>query len=273
MASSMKFTHDAMYDQNDHINREHDNPSNTEIDPKRTHLNYSFPMTYKGQRPFEYYKQRGGEVYMYGRGTKREKDTITGCGWIITLPKELYGDPVKERAFFQGYYDFIADCYGRENIINNAVHYDEDGLLHIHVDASKKPVNENNPTTWIPLNNYTRMSDYYDEKVYYNSVLNPIKLRHFHTDLQNYLTNHEIEGKVVTGKTGTTFTVKELKDFTKKTGMHLDEVKEMIQDDKSLLQSFVEKDAKVVQLEEMLLQKDVIIKSLKEELFFKNNPE
>ena len=51
--------------------------------------------------------------------------------------------------------------------------------------------------------------------------------------------------------------------------MHLDEVKEMIQDDKSLLQSFVEKDAKVVQLEEMLLQKDVIIKSLKEELFSK----
>ena len=46
-------------------------------------------------------------------------------------------------------------------------------------------------------------------------------------------------------------------------------VKEMIQDDKSLLQSFVEKDAKVVQLEEMLLQKDVIIKSLKEELFSK----
>lgn len=43
----------------------------------------------------------------------------------------------------------------------------------------------------------------------------------------------------------------------------------MIQDDKSLLQSFVEKDAKVVQLEEMLLQKDVIIKSLKEELFSK----
>ena len=75
MASSMKFTHNAMIDQNDHINREHDNPSNTEIDPKRTHLNYSFPMTYKEQRPFEYYKQRGGEVYTYRRGTKRIKRT------------------------------------------------------------------------------------------------------------------------------------------------------------------------------------------------------
>jgi len=304
MASSMKFTHDAMCDQNGHIDREHDNPSNAQIDPERTHLNYSFPMTYDGKRPFEYYKQRVGEVYMYGRGTKREKEAITGCGWIVTLPKELYGDPVKERAFFQGCYDFIADRYGRENIINNAVHYDEGGLphihvifspvtkldhdmvqfktkrttqavqlesgrweyKHIHVDANGKPVNENDPTTWVPLNNYARMSDYYDEKVDCNSVLNKIELRNFHPDLQKYLTEHGIEGRVVTGKTGTNFTVKELKEFTAKTGMHLDEVKDMMQDDKSLLESFVESDAKVSKLEELLHEKDVVIESLQKEI-------
>ena len=304
MASSMKFTHDAICNQNGHIDREHDNPSNAEIDPERTHLNYSFPMTYDGKRPFEYYKQRVGEVYMYGRGTKREKEAITGCGWIVTLPKELYGDPVKERAFFQGCYDFIADRYGRENIINNAVHYDEGGLphihvifspvtkldhdmvqfktkrttqavklesgrweyKHIHVDTNGKPVNENDPTTWVPLNNYARMSDYYDEKVDCNSVLNKIELRNFHPDLQKYLTEHGIEGKVVTGKTGTNFTVKELKEFTAKTGMYLDEVKDMMQDDKSLLESFVESDAKVSKLEELLHEKDVVIESLQKEI-------
>lgn len=304
MASTEKFLHDAMCSQNGHVDRKHANPSNTDIDPERTHLNYSFPMEHKDLKPFEYYKQRVGEVYIYGRGTKREKEAITGCGWIVTLPKELYGNPEKEKAFFQGCYDFIADRYGRENIINNSVHYDESGLPHIHVifspitkldhdvvqyktkrttqavklesgryeykyihvDKNGKPVDENNPETWVKLNNYARMSDYYDEKVDCNTVLNKIELKNFHPELQKYLTDNGIEGKVVTGKTGTNFTVKELKDFTKKTGLYIDEVKEMMQDDKSLLQSFIETDAKITQLEQLLQEKDVVIESLKEEI-------
>lgn len=304
MASTKKFTHDAMSDQNGHVDREHDQPSNTDIDPERTHLNYSFSMSHDGMKPFQYYKQRIGEVYMYGRGTKREKEAVTGCGWIITLPKEIYGDPEKEKAFFKGVYDFIANRYGEENIINNSVHYDEGGLPHIHVifspvtkldhdmvqyktkrtkqavklesgryeyryihvDKNGRPVDENNPETWVKLNNYARMSDYYDEKVDCNSVLNPIELRNFHPDLQRYLIEKGIDGKVVTGKTGTNFTVNELKEFTAKTGLHLDEVKEMMQDNKSLLQSFVEKNARVVQLEEAMHQKDAVIEALKEEI-------
>lgn len=304
MASTKKFTHSAMSDQNGHVDREHDQPSNTDIDPERTHLNYSFPMSHDGIKPYQYYKQRIGEVYMYGRGSRREKEAVTGCGWIVTLPKEIYGDSEKEKAFFKGVYEFIENRYGKENIINNSVHYDEGGLPHIHVifspvtkldhevvqyktkrtnqavklesgryeykyihvDKNGRPVDEKNPDTWVKLNNYARMSDYYDEKVDCNSVLNKIELRNFHPDLQKYLTENGIEGKVVTGKTGTNFTVKELKEFTAKTGLHLDEVKEMMQDDKSLLQSFVEKDARVVQLEEAVHQKDAVIEALKEEI-------
>ena len=308
MASTKKFSHAAMCDENGHIDREHDKPGNTDIDPERTHLNYSFPMSYDAIKPFQYYKQRVGEVYMYGRGSRREKEAITGCGWIVTLPKELYGNPEKEKAFFKGVYDFIEKRYGKENIINNSVHYDEGGLPHIHVifspitklehdvvqyktkrtkqavklesgrweykyihvDKNGKPVDETNPETWVKLNNYARMSDYYDEKVDCNSVLNPIELRHFHPDLQQYLTENGIEGKVVTGKTGTNFTVKELKDFTSKTGMHLDEVKEMMHDNTSLLENFVEKDAKVVQLEDAVAKKDAVIEALKNEILTKN---
>lgn len=311
LASTKKFTHDAMSDQNRHVDREHDTPQNKEIDPKRSHLNYSFPMSYQGMKPFQYYSQRIGEVYLYGRGSKREKNAITGAGWIVTLPKELYGHPEKEKAFFQCCFQFISQRYGEENIINNSVHYDEGGLPHIHVifapittldhdivqyktkktktgvqlpsgrweyqyihvDKKGKIIAEKDPSSWVKLNNYARMSDYYEEKVDCNTVLNPIELRHFHPDLQKYLIEHGIEGKVVTGKTGTNFTVKELKDFTEKTGMHLDEVKEMMENDKSLLQSFVEKDAKVVHLEEVLQEKDRIIESLKEELLTKTNLE
>lgn len=294
MASVTKLTHAAICNQNGHIDREHANPKNTDINPERTHLNYSFPMLHDGTRPFEYYKQRIGEVYLYGRGSHRESKSITGCSWVVSLPKELYGDAAKEKAFFQGTYDFISERYGKENIINNAVHYDEAGLPHIHVlfspvtrldheiaryktkrtqhaekiesgryeytyihvDKNGKPADENNPDTWVKLNNYARMSDYYDEKIDCNSVLNKIELKNFHSDLQQYLCDHGIDGKVITGKTGTNFTVKELKEFTATTGLHLDEVKEIMQDQQSLLQSYVEKDAIIQSLQDKLLEKD-----------------
>lgn len=307
MASTIKFSHDAMRAQNGHIDREHGEPKNKEIDPERTKLNYSFPMEHAGLKPFQYYKKLIGEKYLYGRGTKREKDAVTGFGWIVTLPSELAGSQQKERAFFEGVFNFIAEPYGRENVINNSVHYDEGGLphihvivcpvtkldhdvvqyktrrtkqavklasgryeyKHIHVDAKGKPVDENNPDTWVKLNNYARMSDYYNEKVDCNSVLNPIELRNFHQDLQNYLFHNSIEGKIITGKTGTNFTVQELKDFTAKTGLTINDVREMMVDNTSLLQSFVERVDRVTQLEEILQKKDVTIESMKEELLSK----
>ena len=299
MASTQKFTHDAMSDQNRHIDREHDTPRNKDIDRTKSYLNYAFPMAYKNQKPFQYYKQRIGAVYMYGRGTKREKKAVTGCGWIVTLPKELYGDPAKEKAFFSGVYDFISDRYGKENIINNAVHYDESGLPHIHVifipvttldhdivryktkntktgiqlssgrweykyihvDKNGCPAVQNDPSTWTKLNNYARMSDYFDYKVDCNTVLNTIELRHFHSDLQKYLSDHGIDGKVITGKTGTSFSVKELKDFTQKTGLHLEDVKEL-QTEPSLLESLVKSADKIATYERDLETKNQTIKDL-----------
>ena len=245
---------------------------------------------------------------MYGRGSQREKDAITGCGWIVTLPSELYGNPEKEKAFFRGVFNFISDRYGRENIINNSIHYDEGGLPHIHVifspitkldhdmvqyktkrtkqavklesgrweykyihvNKNGRPVDENNPETWVKLNNYARISDYYDEKVDCNSVLNPIELRNFHPDLQKYLTENGIEGKVVTGTTGTSFAVKELKEFTKKTGLHLKDIKELLPKDKSLLEGYIENAIKLEQINHSLHEKDTLIEFLQKELSAKD---
>lgn len=308
MASTMKFIHAAMNDQNSHIDREHEHPRNADIAPERTHLNYSFPMDHNGLSPFQYYKNRIGEVYMYGRGSQREKDAITGCGWIVTLPDELYGNPEKEKAFFRGVFNFISDRYGKENIINNSIHYDEGGLPHIHVifspvttldhdmvqyktkrtkqavklesgrweykyihvNKNGRPVDENNLETWVKLNNYARMSDYYDEKVDCNSVLNPIELRNFHPDLQKYLTENGIEGKIVTGTTGTSFAVKELKEFTKKTGLHLKDIKELLPKNKSLLEGYIENAIKLEQINHSLHEKDTLIELLQKELSAKD---
>lgn len=100
MASTKKFTHDAMSDQNRHVDREHDSPQNTAIDPTRTHLNYSFPMAYHGMKPFEYYKQRVEEVYLYGRGSKREKKQLQELDGLSHFQKNYLDIQKKKKHFF-----------------------------------------------------------------------------------------------------------------------------------------------------------------------------
>lgn len=301
MASSEKFTDDAMCNMLRHNNRATANSSNKDIDPERTKFNYSFPMDHGDLSDHKYYKQLVGKNYLYGRGSKREKDAVTGCGWVVTLPQEIQGYPDKEKAFFQGAFDFISERYGKENIINNAVHYDESGAPHIHVvfcpvtnldhdivqhktiKTTKAVKLESGRYEYtyrfklddngekIKLKNYAKMSDYYDEKIDCNSVLNKVELRNFHQDLQKYLTDNGIEGTVINGKTdGINFSVKELKEFTAKTGLHLDEVKEM-QGDKSLLESFADKNSKLTTLRKLLSEKNIEIQTLKEELTMKDN--
>lgn len=300
MASVDKFTHEAMVSMLRHNDRETTEPSNVDIDPERSELNYSFEMDHGGLTDYEYYKKLIDEKYIYGRGSQREDSTVTGCGWVVTAPKEICGDPVKEREFFKGVFDFVSNRYGAENIINNAVHYDEAGEPHIHIiftpvtrlDHDKvqyKTITTKEAVRMesgryefgyrfkldeegqkIPLKNYSKMSEYYDEKISANDVLNKIELKNFHSDLQKYLDANGIEGRVVTGKTGgVNFTVKELKEFTEKTGLRLDEVKEM-QGDRSLLESYVEQHSKVNTLEELLAEKNAVIESLRDEIMTKD---
>ena len=282
MAKVQKFTHSAMCSQKCHVNREYNNPSNQDIDPNRTPLNYSFPMNHNGLDSFHYYKELTGSKYLYGRGTQREKEAITGCGWVVTLPHEIYGDSDKEKEFFSAVYDFVSNRYGEENIITNAVHYDEAGLPHIHIVfcpvtsldhdvVQNKTVKTSNVIQLesgryeytyrfkldengdrIPLKNYAHMSDYFDEKIDANTVLNKAELQHFHTDLQQYLSNNGIDGAVINGKTGTNFSVKELKDFTQKTGLHLQDV-QALQGDRTLLESLAQYEKQNIELKQTFM--------------------
>lgn len=296
MSSVTKFTNSAMCDQIRHNCREISNSRNKEIDPDRSHLNYKFQMSHGNVSDYKYYKDLLDRTYLYGMGTSREEKAVTGCGWVVTLPHEIYGDPEKEKAFFSGAYQFISDRYGAENIINNAVHYDEEGLPHLHVifcpvtdldhdiihyktHRTKQAVkldsgryeytyefklDENGNR--IHINNYSRMSDYYDTKVDANTVMNPIELRHFHSDLQQYLNDHGIEGHVITGQTGgINYSVDSLKQFTQKTGLHLADVKE-IQAGKSVLETVVESKTEVDQLRQIITEKDELIEALQKEL-------
>lgn len=296
MASVDKFTDDAVTAMIEHNGRYRSSYSNEQIDPERTHLNYSIGAEHGKLTEFEYYKHLLGEKYLYGRGSQREKDAITAIGWVVTLPKEIYGNPEKEKKFFAAVHDFISQRYG--NVISSHVHYDEGGLPHIHTlcipctqldhdrvqfktyktknfvitdtgryeyeykfkfdDAGQK----------IKLKNAAKMSEYYDEKVSANDVLNPIELKHFHPDLQAYLDAQGIEGKVSTGTTGgVNFSVKELKEFTERTGLTLTDIREM-QHEENLLQSFVSKDGQIRELEKLIevLQEHQITPEMLEEI-------
>ncbi len=296
MASVEKYTHSSISALLRHNDRMIEKSSNADIDSERSALNYSFETQHNGLSDFEYYKKLVDEKYIYGRGTSRENQIVTGCSWVVTAPQEIVGDSLKEREFFKGVYDFVSSRYGSVNIINNAVHYDEAGSPHIHImfcpvttiDHEKVHYKSVKTTKAVRLDsgryefesrlkldeygerirvkNYSRMVDHYDEKISANDVVNKAELQNFHKDLQKYLESNGIEGRVVTGKTGAAnFTVKELKEFTEITGMRLDELKEMM-GDKSLLQSYVEQHAKINLLDEQLSEKNALIESLREQL-------
>lgn len=131
------------------------------IDSEKTHLNYDLAVvdrkiisadgTERTETPLDKYSRRfremeeetNGKFTEYTRKNRKtgqpEKirkplsiraDAVSLCGWVVTAPKDLPSG--EEAQFFQTVYDFIADKYGRDNIISADVHYDE-ATPHIHV--------------------------------------------------------------------------------------------------------------------------------------------
>lgn len=107
-----------------HNNRQQDDGvqhSNTEIDNDRTYLNYNFK---KGSP--EDVKRRTHELYHAKR-----KDLVVLIEAVVTLPQDV--EPEDEKKFFKACYDFYANDFGEENIVNAVVHKDET-TPHIHID-------------------------------------------------------------------------------------------------------------------------------------------
>lgn len=262
------------------------------IHPEKTPLNFSFPMQHKGMDDHQYYDFIKGTSYIYGRGTKREEKAVCGVGMIVTADCDLETQEEKI-AMLHGCFDFISERYGPESILNNQVHFDEDGEIHVHaiiapitkidhdkihykIDRKKKtavrtesgryeysyPFKLDTNGERIPVKNYDRMSDYYDKKFSANDVFCKAELQHLHQDMQQYLIDHGIKGRVIKGNTGgINFSVKELKEFTAETGKTINDVRRM-QGDKTLLESFVEKNSLVQVSQQQLVEKEETIKSL-----------
>lgn len=288
-----KFTADAVAEICGHNLRTHRTYANPDIHPEKTHRNFSFPMSHEGMTDFKYYQKRVGEVYLYGRGSKREKKMITAVSWVVTAPAEITGNTEKEKLFFSAVYAFVSERYGKENIISNAVHYDESGRPHIHIffipvtkldhdrihfrsvrtsDIIRMPSGRYeygfrfrlDPSgEKIPVKNYAKLSDYYEEKISANDVINKIELQKFHTDLQQYLIRNHVEGVVKNGATGgMNIPVKDLKSFTKETGLTMNDI-QGLDNTKSLLTNYLNRFS---ELNQKLAEKDAIIQQLQEKI-------
>ena len=121
MAAYKKHNNAAVYGVLKHNNRETQKPSNVDIDPQRTKLNYNLAPPDRGNTLAEnkaYYSQRLDEVYHYKRDT-----LVICCEWVITAPKDL--PESEEKAFFTACYNFFNEQYGEKNVIHCSVHCDE----------------------------------------------------------------------------------------------------------------------------------------------------
>lgn len=232
-----------------HMNRLETSSDNLDIDTDRLALDYSLtPYTgvsreeYQTSRQargvvksheLEYYRQRKSEVYCYPRA-----DVKTLVGAVITSPRELAGNMEKQEVFFRGVLDFLSDRYGgfptidgREhpNIISAEVHYDErqisDDLIgHMHV--SWVPAVKIDKVALMEKPKHVKAMENYDCKMAAKEMMNKSDLKALHGDLQRYLDQRGIEGKVLLKEDGEArrinLTIEQLKDYTDRTGKTID---------------------------------------------------
>lgn len=210
-----------------------------------------------------------------------------------------YLNPSEEKAFFEGAVKFVSDRYGAENLLHNKIHYDEAGQPHIHIyvvprkeldhdlvhykTVKTKEAIQTDTGRWefkyrykldangerIPIKNYAKMSDYYDTKLSCKEIINTVELKHFHPDLAEYLRKNNLPGAsgVHTGVTGgKNISVNAMKEFTKTTGMTIEEAKTLQQDQNLLKSKVATLNMDVTSLQSEVAFKDRYISSLKDRI-------
>lgn len=136
--------------------------ANQDIDPQRTHLNYNLAV-HQAMRQGDFIRKRCSEVKLQNR-----KDVNVMCSWVLTAPKNL--PETEQERFFKASYEFMANRYGKENVISAYVHLDET-TPHIHF-------------SFIPITEDKKKGGF---KVSAKEVINKRELQAFHQDLDSYL--------------------------------------------------------------------------------------
>lgn len=200
MAHIQKFTRGSVKAILEHDTRtaQHDY-KNPDIDPKRTHENYSF--IHDNRTALERLEHRLSEVKVQNR-----KDVNVLCSWVITKPFDVNEE--REEVFFKECYRFLTEKYGSRNVITADVHYDE-STPHLHFTFV--PTVANNRKYKDP-NKKPR----YTEKVCADELITREHLKTFHSELQKWFIDKGMEWakSVSTGTTTYNKSIAELKQRT-----------------------------------------------------------
>lgn len=112
--------------------RKHSN-SNPDIDPTRTHLNYSLCDRSIGKT----FNQTIDDIIEkeYTSSRKIRKDAVRMCKIMFTSDSEFFErlTPDQQRDYFQSCYNWATNRYGEQNIISAVVHMDEK-TPHMHLN-------------------------------------------------------------------------------------------------------------------------------------------
>lgn len=165
------------------------------IDPARTPNNYVIDDSYKYGMKLKRsctfsaaVRARLQEVQHSNR-----KDLNVLSDWVITCPQELLGDDTKIKRFFEVAYEFTADRYGKENVLQGFVHMDET-TPHMHMPL-------------MPVK---------DGRVSSKALFTRTELSSYHKALEKVMEDEfGMHGLVLNGRTKGNYTVKEMKQRTR----------------------------------------------------------
>jgi len=115
-----------------HDRRERDSRSNPDIDKSLSHKNYSLV---ESDIPLNQAVQNRLDSLESTRAVR--KDAVTMCQILVTSDSKFFEGltPEKEKQFFQQSLEFLAERYGKENIVSATVHKDEK-TPHMHVNLT-----------------------------------------------------------------------------------------------------------------------------------------
>ena len=116
--------------------REWDDPDKyeNEVDLSRSHLNYNMNPNIKwtplqdkvcSDTFMHYLEDRVTDLIVNTMGGQPPKLPPKFVSWVITLPQPLQGDDAKAKLFFEEFYKFCQERYGKDNVIDGVVHNDE----------------------------------------------------------------------------------------------------------------------------------------------------
>lgn len=140
---------------------------NTSIDPARTHLNYNLAAEMQPFSGAKFVRKR-----LEGVKVQKRSDVIRFCDCIVNPPADLPAERHKE--FFRHAFDFLADRYGRNNVVSAYVHLDETSP-HMHF-------------AFVPVvKNTGKSAGRFPEKLCARDMVTRQDLQTLHPDAQRYI--------------------------------------------------------------------------------------